>query len=217
MGGGYHPPSPPPLHVWPCPAAPPCAFTCVPAACGLTLSAGSETSLCQVNCQTAQSLKLNIKAVARGHGAISPRPSKRQFWLSKPREDGFPGLGQRQDGAAGDGTCRYDGTVPSTARQPAAASAGQPLSGRRSLPSDFLPLLLNVPVRTSLGKVSWILSLLGSAGWEPRGVPEVSRCWGHCPALGEAPAPGGHIRRFSLGSCLEKHHLKQQWGLPGCL
>lgn len=68
--GVYSPVSP--LHAWPCPGAP-LASPRVPAARGLTPSAGSEISLHQVNCQTAQSLKLNIKAVAHRHRAIPPR------------------------------------------------------------------------------------------------------------------------------------------------
>lgn len=86
-------PSPPPPHVWPCPGAPPCAFTRVPGACGLTPSAGSEMSLRQVNCQTAQSLKLNIKAVARGHRAISPLPQQKAILAVQAEGRWIPWLG----------------------------------------------------------------------------------------------------------------------------
>ena len=93
----------------------------VPAACGLTLSAGSEISLHQVNCQTAQSLKLNIKAIARRHRAIPTPPQQRQFWLSKQREDGFPGQGSTGIGM------EQPVTVPGGAMGQTPARPGAPL------------------------------------------------------------------------------------------
>lgn len=112
------------------PALGPLSSARVPAARGLTLSAGSEISLHQVNCQTAQSLKLNFKAVAPRHRAIPPhppRPSKRQFCLSKHREDGFPRSGRYQDGAAGDSPHRCNRTSPQHSPGSCCCWAGQNL------------------------------------------------------------------------------------------
>lgn len=101
-----------PLRTWPCPGAPP-ASARVPAACGLTPSAGSEISLHQVNCQTAQSLKLNIKDVARRRRVIPPPPPQQKAILAVQAERRWiPGLGQHRDGAAGDGPHGRYGTSP---------------------------------------------------------------------------------------------------------
>lgn len=161
-----------PQHPWSCPAAS-LASARVPAACGLTPSAGSEISLHQLNCQTAQSLKLNIKAVARRLRAISPRPSKRQFWLSKQREDGFPGSGQHwhQDGAAGDSPRRCYRPSPQHGPGLCCCRAGQTLSHRWSLswrfPSSGTERAECACENLPGTKFAQILALLGSAGWEP--------------------------------------------------
>lgn len=93
-----------PQRAWPCPGDP-LASARVPAACGLTPSAGSEISLHQVNCQTTQSLKLNIKAVACRRRAISLLLQQKAILAVRLGGRWIPRIGMEQPHSPGPHCC----------------------------------------------------------------------------------------------------------------
>lgn len=116
------------------PALGPLSLSTCAAARRLTLSAGSEISLHQVNCQTAQSLKLNFKAVAPGHRAIPPltlpTPAKGNSGCPSVGKMDFPDQGGTRMEQLVTVPTGATGQVPSTAQDPAAAGLGETLSCR---------------------------------------------------------------------------------------